>query len=534
MKRLNLQLFAAPTWMRHLQKLPTDTGGGKPSTSTNAEQSVASKQSNVGGATSIGLHSNTVKTPAPATQKMQKQESAEKSNLLLGTTVKTPAPATIVEGPQTPIVQDETLVMGPNDSTPETMEMNVEGNAEKPTYGGPTAEVPTYTAPAPATPFAQSETVRKAFEYTNTLLGKLNSKTSYTDQIAQLIKDYQNREAFSYDASDDVLFQQMLASSMASGRTAMADTMGQAAALTGGYGSTYSQAVGNSAYNQYVQEAYDNLPQYYQMAFDAYNQEGQNMLNELAMLSDADAREYERRYNEYAANFDHAQALYNREYAAYQDSLAQNNFENEFNYGVFSDNRNQANYENEVGYEQYQDELNQYNTEWEQNYKEDTTEWEQEFAVSESEREQGNIKNDFDREDEYFLALNDLNGDGVVDAKDREYSTEEPEEVVNFTLSNSEISQLENAYRNAGGGEAGENAMLDILEAAGKMPTTATHMRMIDNLIAGFSDNRTIFFGGKEYTYRQAMDYVDTMFENGQISEADRDYYVKLFNEEFK
>ena len=80
----------------------------------------------------------------------------------------------------------------------------------------------------------------------------------------------QNREDFEYDVDKDPLFQQALASAMNSGKTAMQDTIGQASALTGGYGSTYATSVGNQAYNAYIEDAYNNLPEYYNMALQAY------------------------------------------------------------------------------------------------------------------------------------------------------------------------------------------------------------------------------------------------------------------------
>ena len=40
--------------------------------------------------------------------------------------------------------------------------------------------------------------------------------------------------------------------------------------MTGGYGSTYATTAGNQAYNAFIEDAYDNLPQYYQMAMEAY------------------------------------------------------------------------------------------------------------------------------------------------------------------------------------------------------------------------------------------------------------------------
>ena len=79
------------------------------------------------------------------------------------------------------------------------------------------------------TPFKESTAYTDAMNYTNELLKQLSAgRTSYTDQIKDLLGQIQNRDEFSYDMSNDTLFQQSLASAMASGKTAMQDTMGQA------------------------------------------------------------------------------------------------------------------------------------------------------------------------------------------------------------------------------------------------------------------------------------------------------------------
>ena len=168
----------------------------------------------------------------------------------------------------------------------------------------------------------QPQAITDAWDYTNGLLAQLSSgRTSYTDQIKELMGQIQNREKFSYDVDNDVLFQQYLASSMASGKTAMQDTMGQASALTGGYGSTYATSAANQQYNAYIQDAYNNLPEYYQMAMEAYQMEGDEMYNQLAMLNQADSTEYQRMYNSWQANFDNTQSMYNRAYGEFQDSI---------------------------------------------------------------------------------------------------------------------------------------------------------------------------------------------------------------------
>ena len=52
-----------------------------------------------------------------------------------------------------------------------------------------------------------------------------------------------NRPAFSYDPQTDPFYQGAKSQYLRQGSRAMADTMGRAAGLTGGYGSSYAQAV---------------------------------------------------------------------------------------------------------------------------------------------------------------------------------------------------------------------------------------------------------------------------------------------------
>lgn len=173
---------------------------------------------------------------------------------------------------------------------------------------------PTYTAPQ----FTASQAYVDAMNYTNGLLQQLSSgRTSYTDQVKAMMDKITNRDPFSYDADKDQLFQQYLSSMQNTGKAAMQDTIGQASALTGGYGSTYATTAGNNAYNAYLQQAYDNLPEYYNTALNAYQTEGENMYRQYGMLSDADNQEYERLYNAYTNNFNNAQQMYANELNAF-------------------------------------------------------------------------------------------------------------------------------------------------------------------------------------------------------------------------
>ncbi len=124
-------------------------------------------------------------------------------------------------------------------------------------------------------------------------------RTSITDKLDALINDYMNRDSFSYDPNADTLYQTYLAAMQNAGQLAMRDTMGQAAALTGGYGSSYATAAANGAYNNYLQQANQALPDYYNMALDEYNREGNRMLQNINLLNTQDEKEYERLLNSY-------------------------------------------------------------------------------------------------------------------------------------------------------------------------------------------------------------------------------------------
>ena len=322
--------------------------------------------------------------------------------------------------------------------------------------------------------FGVSDAYTQAMNYTNSLLSQMSTgRTSYSDQIDALIKEYQNREKFSYDMNTDPLFQQMLASSMNSGKMAMQDTIGQAAALTGGYGNTYGQAVGNAAYNQYITEAYENLPDYYNLALDAYNMEGEQMLNELDMLRDADNTEYGRLVNAYNANYNYANDMYDREYTEYLNdrNFKYDNYWNEknFNYGAYMDALNQSNIDREFEYGVQQDTLDRAERAEERDYQ----------------REQDKLKWDYT----YANATSDLLNSLGMTGYD--------------SLTNSEIEALQKVYSSNGGGEKGADAVEARLAALGKN----VDMDVVANLLTTSYDLLT--------PYYEAIDSMD-------ISEAEK------------
>ena len=168
------------------------------------------------------------------------------------------------------------------------------------------------TSPAPSTPAPNYDrTVPNVFGDTSDpeLTARYNSAmtaleqmkgqapvygSQYDSQIKSLYEQIMGRGEFKYDQKTDPLYQQYVQDYTTHGKMAMRDTMGQAAALTGGYGSSYGQAVGQQQYDQYLQRMADILPQTYGMALDAYNAEGNRLNQNLETTTNLERSDYDK------------------------------------------------------------------------------------------------------------------------------------------------------------------------------------------------------------------------------------------------
>lgn len=155
-----------------------------------------------------------------------------------------------------------------------------------------------------------------------------------------------NRKKFSYDLNGDALYQQYKDNFVNQGKLASADVMGQAAAMTGGYGNSYAATVGNQAYQASLQNLNNIVPELYQLALSAYNAEGDRLNNNLNVLG-TDRQLQESSYNnKYSADLtrltsdrDYYNTLYNNErtfdYSSQKDAVDSNNtaYWNEYSTG---------------------------------------------------------------------------------------------------------------------------------------------------------------------------------------------------------
>lgn len=201
---------------------------------------------------------------------------------------------------------------------------------------------------------------------------------SYDQQLQELYDKIVNREDFAYDLNADALYEQYQQKFTALGDQAMQDTMGQAAALTGGYASSYAQNAGQQAYNQYLTQLNDIVPDLYNQAYGRYQDEGQDLLNQYGMLGDMADDEYAKymdAYNQWLAQLqmsrEDVDTAYNRGYTDFVNSQQ------------MAYQQDQAN----IAYAQWQQEMAAQQQRWEQElaYQRDRdavadSQWAQELA----------------------------------------------------------------------------------------------------------------------------------------------------------
>lgn len=146
------------------------------------------------------------------------------------------------------------------------------------------------------TPYTPSDTVKQAEALLQQqLASKPGAYTSpWQSQLNDIIQKIQNREKFSYDLNGDALYQLYKGQAVQNGKMAMMDTMGQAQSMTGGYGNSWAQSVGQQAYQGELQKLNEVIPELYQLALDQHNREGDAMYDQASLLAGMEEQAYGR------------------------------------------------------------------------------------------------------------------------------------------------------------------------------------------------------------------------------------------------
>lgn len=206
-----------------------------------------------------------------------------------------------------------------------------------------------------------------------------NSKkpSAYTGKYDNLINDnlnnILNRKQFSYDASKDALYNQYKDMYTRNGQTAMQDTMGNAALLTGGYGNSYATTAGQQAYNSYMQQLNDKIPELEQRAYERYRDETNDLYNQNNLLTNLDSTDYSRyrdKMSDYLNDRDFYYNAYNNErnfdYGKYRDDVGDAKDDRNFNYQKERDSVSDDRWKKQFDYQKQRDAVS--DAQWEKNY----------------------------------------------------------------------------------------------------------------------------------------------------------------------
>ena len=168
-----------------------------------------------------------------------------------------------------------------------------------------------------------------------TLQGVLNQKpqgyeSKYDAALNDIIQRIQNPEQFKYSFEGDALFKTLSDRYVQQGKQASMDAMGQAAALNGGYGSSYGQMVGQQTYDQYLQGLYDKGVDLYDRAWERYKYGQDQLMDQFSVLSQADQTDYGR-YRDTVGDWENERQYATGRYDTENDR-DYNKYMNELNY----------------------------------------------------------------------------------------------------------------------------------------------------------------------------------------------------------
>ena len=161
--------------------------------------------------------------------------------------------------------------------------------------------------------------------------------SKWQQQLDAAMEKILNREKFSYNLNGDALYRQYKDQAIQNGRLAMQDTLGQAAAMTGGFGSSYGQTAAQQAYRQQMANLGDKASALYDKARSEYGRQGtadKQAYDLLLQRENSSQNQYKQNRAAWEAEnqrlwsrYDQAQAA---DYNAYRDEIKDSQWLQEF------------------------------------------------------------------------------------------------------------------------------------------------------------------------------------------------------------
>lgn len=203
-------------------------------------------------------------------------------------------------------------------------------------------------------------------------------KSRYTDILNGVLNQIQNPQEFKYEFNGDGLFRSYADEYTQRGKQASLDAMGQAAGLTGGYGNSYAQQVGQQTYQNWLLGLYDKGMDLRDRAYGQFQDARNDLKDRYNIFSSAENTDYGR-YRDLVGDWT------NQEQNAYNRFLNErdydyNNYMNDLNYWTgLAEIENRA-YTTE---QERQEAIRQYNQDYElrkAQFDEDKRRYDQEWA----------------------------------------------------------------------------------------------------------------------------------------------------------
>lgn len=120
-----------------------------------------------------------------------------------------------------------------------------------------------------------------------------------SDLLRDVREKLMNRSRYTYDHNTDPRFQQYLNTAKRSGKMAMRDTIAKASSMTGGYANSYAEGAGQLAYNDYLQDANEMIPEFEELARARHEAETAALTDKYSILQN----EHEAALDDYWTRF---------------------------------------------------------------------------------------------------------------------------------------------------------------------------------------------------------------------------------------
>lgn len=173
------------------------------------------------------------------------------------------------------------------------------------------------------------------------------------------------RGAFQYDLNGDALYQQLRQTYAKQGQLGAMNAIGNAAALSGGFGNSYAAAAGQQAYQQSLEGLNAHIPDLYAMALQQYQAESDRLLQQYQVADSDRAFQYQKYRDDMGDWTDERNFNYQKERDEVADKQWQaeldersSEFQQELSFKQSQAKAENERWQQQFGYQQFLDERN--------------------------------------------------------------------------------------------------------------------------------------------------------------------------------